>query len=228
MNKKKTNTEESAFDSVEQALSKTEQFIEDNKNTLLTVVAVVIAIIGGYVGAKKAYFEPRADEAAAEMYVAERYFAQDSFLLALDGDGQYAGFLEIIDNYGGTPAANLAQYYTGISFLKTGEYDDAIKHLSKFKSNDRLVSAIATGAIGDAYSELEEFGKAASQYEKAAKMNPNDLTSAFYLKKAGLVYEAMEEYSKAVTAYETIKVEYPNAEEARDIEKYIAAAKVRS
>ncbi|MDZ7774475.1 MAG: hypothetical protein U5L09_02100 [Bacteroidales bacterium] len=60
-------------------------------------------------------------EATSQIFVAERYFEQDSLQLALNGDGQYPGFVEIADEYGMTKTGNLAHYYAGVSYLKLGE-----------------------------------------------------------------------------------------------------------
>lgn len=218
---------ESGLENIEEALSRTELFIEENRNVLLTAVVVIFVIIGGFLGARKFVIEPRNMEAQAEMFMAERYFEQDSFQLAIDGDGQYAGFEEIISDYGVTKSAKLARYYIGIAYLHLGDFEAAIENLKKFNSRDKLVSVVATGAIGDAYSELEEYDKAVQYYQNAASKNSNNLTSAIYLKKAGLVYEKMENYDKAVEVYKEIKSQYPNSDEARDIEKYIAGAEIK-
>lgn len=215
------------IENIEEVLTKSEQFIEQNKNTLLLVIAVIFVLVGGFIGFRRFVIEPKEQTAQSEMFMAERYFQLDSFRLALEGDGQYAGFEEIIEDYGITKSAKLAHYYAGISYLYLGEYEEAINYLKKFKAKDKLVSVVATGAIGDAYSELEEYNKAVGYYEEAAKTNPNDLTSAIYLKKAGLVYEQLEDYSKALEAYNKIKLNFPNSDEARDIEKFIAGAEVR-
>ena len=211
----------------EDALTKTEQFIEDNKNTLLTIVAVVFVIVGGFIGFRRFIIEPKEDNAQSEMFMAERYFQQDSFRLALEGDGQYPGFEEIIDDFGMTKSAKLAHYYAGICYLHMGEFEESIDYLKKFNVHDKLVSVVATGAIGDAYSELEEYDNAVKYYMDAASKNPNQLTSAIYLKKAGLVYEKLEDYNKALEVYKKIKTDFPNSSEARDIEKYITAVEVR-
>jgi tetratricopeptide (TPR) repeat protein len=126
-----------------------------------------------------------------------------------------------------TNTANLAEYYAGICYLRLGEYEDAIEHLKQFDSNDKLISVIALGALGDAYVELEDYQEAVSFFEKAANKNKNDFTSAIYLKKAGLVYEELDDYKKAISSYEKIKKHYPESDEARDIDKYIEAARMK-
>lgn len=227
MSKTKKQENHDSFEAVENALSKTEQYIEDNRKSLTIIILAIAVVVGGYLSYQRFYLAPQETEAQEQMFMAERYFEQDSLRLALNGDGTFYGMLEIIDEFGATKSANLAHYYTGICFLRLGEYEDAIEYLKQFDANDRLVSAVATGAIGDAYVELEEYSKGVSYYEKAASKNSNELTSAIYLKKAGIVYEELGENKKALEAYQKIKQDYPNSEEGKEIDKYIAGAKLK-
>lgn len=227
MSKKKVEPQDSGFEAVEHALSRSEQYIEENKKSLSIIISAIIVVVGGYIAYNKLILEPKEKDAQSQIYRAEQYFEADSLTLALEGDGDALGFIDIIDEYSMTNTANLAEYYAGICYLRLGEYENAIEHLKQFDSNDKLVSVIALGALGDAYVELSEYEEAISFYEKAANKNKNDLTSAIYLKKAGLVHEELEDYKKAVVAYEKIKKNYPNSDEARDIDKYIAAAQTK-
>lgn len=226
--KKRKDVKDTGFENVENALSKTEQYIEENQRSLTIIVSVIAVIIAIYLGYKKFYLAPTEKEAQAEMYMAEKYFETDSFRLALEGDGNYLGFLDIIDEYGITKSANLAHYYAGICFLRMGDFESAIEELKKFDSNDVMVATVALGAIGDAYVELGELKEALSFYTKAASRKKNDFTTPIYLKKTGLLYEELGEYRKAVQMYESIEKEYPDSQEAFDIEKYITAARVKS
>ena len=209
---------------VEEVYSKTETFIEDNKNTLIGVVAVLALIIGGYFGYTSLYLAPLQEEAQQEMFMAEKYFAMDSLNKAINGDGVYPGFLQIADDYSSTKAGNLANYYLGISFLKTGQFEAAIEALNNFDSSDEVVGSMALGATGDAYMELGDLNKAASYYKKAADRRDNDFTTPLFLMKAGNTYELLGEYSDAVSAYKLIKDEYKKSAEANEIEKYISRA----
>lgn len=227
MSKKKNKRHESGIENVEEALTRTEQYIEENKKSLTIIVTVIVAVVGVYLAYKKFYLAPKELEAQSQIYRAQQYFAKDSFNLALHGDGNALGFLDIIDDYGVTKTANLSQYYAGICYLRMGKYKDAIEHLKKFDSKDKLLSVISIGAIGDAYSELGNMDKAASFYEKAATKNKNKFTSPIYLKKAGLIYETQKDYKKALNAYESIKREYPNSDAGREIDKYIEEVKLK-
>lgn len=219
-------TEES-FEKVEETLSKTEKYIEENRKSLSIIVIAIVAIIGGYFGYQKLIVAPAEMNAQSDMFSAEQYFEKDSFNLALKGDGNNLGFLYIIDQYGATPSANLAQYYAGICYLRLNKFDQAIEHLKNFDADDQMVSSIAIGAIGDAYMEKGKSQEAAKYYLKAAKNNENEFTSAVYLKKAGFAYEKMKNFNKAVKVYEDLYKKYPRSTEGRSIKKYIERAKVQ-
>lgn len=215
------NTEEPIIN-VEQAYTKTEHYIEENKNRLATIAVVIAAVVGGYFAYKFLYIQPMDDEAQKQMWKAEQYFEKDSFDLALNGDGNYFGFLQIIDDYGLSKTANLAHYYAGISYLRKGEFENAIEHLESFDSDDEMLAPIAVGAIGDAYMELGKTEDALSQYVKAAEMRDNQFTAPLYLMKAGLAYELQGDYSGAKKVYEKIKKDYSETTEGRNVDKYLA------
>jgi tetratricopeptide (TPR) repeat protein len=212
---------------IESALSKTERFIEDNQKIILRIVFIVVAIIAIYVGLKRFYFIPKQAEAQSQMFVAEQYFEIDSFNLALYGDGNYSGFLEIIDDYSWTKSGNLSKYYAGISYLHLGQFEDAIEYLEDFKADDKMIAPIATGAIGDAYVELNDLEKGLEYYLKAASMSDNNFTAPLYMMKASLIYEQLEEFARAEALYLRIQKEYPEYARNNNIEKYIARVQVK-
>ncbi len=226
MAKKKTQQEDN-LQELESALTKTEQFIEDNQKIISYVVGGIILVVAAYLGFNKFYLHPKENEALSQMFMAENYFEKDSFNLAINGDGNYLGFLDIIDDYGITKSANLSKYYTGISYLHLGQYEDAIDYLKDFKTDDLLLAPIKAGAIGDAYMELGETEDALKQYRKAYSLSDNELTTPVYKMKAASLLESMDELEKALTLYEEIKKDYPNSNEGTNVDKYIARVKLK-
>lgn len=221
---KKTNKTEEQLAAVEETLSRTEQWVEGNSKPLSTSVFAIVCVIALYLGYGKFYSEPLNEEAHAEMFMAEKYFETDSFKLALNGDGQYLGFIDVANDYSGTDAGNLANYYAGICYLNLGDNESAIDHLSSFSVDDEMISSISLGSIGDAYMNLGDTDQAISYYEKAANNSDNKFTTPIYLKRAALAHESNGDYSDALAHYETIKVEYSKTQEATDIDKYITRA----
>lgn len=211
--------------SIETTLSKTELFIVNNQKPILIILAVIVVLVLAILGVKKFYMEPREKEAQTSIFRAEQYFEKDDFAKALNGDGNDLGFLDIINDFRGTKIANLAKYYTGICYLNTGDYEQAIHYLKSFKGKDQLVAPMAIGAIGDAYMELGNIAEAAKYYEQAAFSSKNTFTSPMHMLRAGMAYEMNGNYDKAIELYKKIKADYPTSNEAFSIEKYIARAK---
>jgi tetratricopeptide (TPR) repeat protein len=210
------------IEKVEQAFSKTELFIEKNQKIILIIVGVIVVVVLGFFGFKRFYLTPRESAAQSQMFMAEKYFEMDSLNKALNGDGNYLGFLDIIDQYGITKSANLSHYYAGICYLKKGEYEKAIEHLKKFSSSDQIVGPMALMALGDAYMELKQVDEAVKFYLEGADKKKNEFTTPVILMKAGWAYEEQGKYDKALEVYKRIKEEYPRTNEGRDMPKYIA------
>ena len=224
---KETKQRTDGFQQIEEATVSTEQFIERNQKLLLRVVGAIIIIIAIIFGYNRFYKAPRADEALRQMFMAENYFARDSFRLALNGDAQYMGFLQVADEYASTPSGNLANYYAGLCYLYTGDYQAAITHLQRFSSSDLIFSSLAKANIGDAYMQLGDYAAAAKAYTAAAAAGTNLLTTPIILMKAGEAHEKANNYAAALAAYQRIEKEYPESMEARFIEKYITRAQLK-
>lgn len=224
---KKKSTQADNLQELESALTRTEQFIEDNQKTILYVIAAFVIVIGGFLGFNKFYLQQKENEAESQMFMAVSYFDQDMFDLAVNGDGNYLGLLDIIDNYGITKKANLAKYYAGISYLYLGEYENAINYLNKFKTKDLLLAPITEGSKGDAYLELGNTDNALKQYKKAIALPENELTTPVFMMKAANLLESMGKLQDALAMYESIKAKYPYSEEGVNVDRYIARIKIK-
>jgi tetratricopeptide (TPR) repeat protein len=225
MAKKKKDVNPQTISNVEQTLSRTEQYLEENYKTLLTGLAVIVVIVGlGWLG--KIYLGKRDDEAQSQIYQAERYLEIDSLKLALNGDGNYLGFLDIAKSYRLTKAGNLALYSAGICYLHLGQYEDAINYLGKYSKKDKVIGSLAIGASGDAYVELGDLEKGISKYIEAADFAKNSFNTPLFLMKAGELYELKGKYADALKVYERIETEYPESTEGSTIDKYIARVKL--
>jgi tetratricopeptide (TPR) repeat protein len=223
-NKNKT---EDQFAQVEQALSKTEQYIEDNQKSLMIIIGAIIGIIVLFKAYQNFYIAPLEQEAQIEIYMAELYFQKDSFNLALNGDGQYAGFLDVADEYNSTRVGELANYYAGLCYLHTGDYKNAIEYLEDFSSNDIILSSLALGCTGDAYMELSETDNAMDAYEDAIANSNNQFTAPRYMMKLAVIHELNGDHSDALEIYKAIKTDFNASSEASGIEKYISRAENR-
>ncbi len=209
-----------------ETLDKTEKYIDENKKSLSIIIGAIVLVVGGYFAYTSLIVKPKEKAAQEQMFVAEKYFRTDSLDLALNGDGNYPGFLTIIDDYSSTNAANLSHYYAGMIYLKKGEFQSAIDHLKNYDAEDAITGALAFGAIGDANMELGNADEAVSYYNKAVSYDENKLTAPLFMMKAAQVLESKSDYKKALELYNKIKDKYSDTTEGRDIEKYIARAEM--
>ncbi len=224
------STTANVFNTLDEGSSKTQKWVERNQNKILGLVAIISIVVIGVFAYSKLIKEPNESNALNKMYFAQKKFDEavlinnDSiYNIALNGDDLNMGMLQIIDKFGGTDAANLAHYYSGIMYLKMNDYPNSIKYLSEFSSDDILLSSLATGSIGDAFAELNQFDDAFDYYVKASKSN-NNYSSPMYLFKAGLVAMRLNKFNRAEEYFSIIKQDYPNSTEAKNIDAFISKA----
>ena len=225
MAKHKKDENPSTISSVEETLTRTEQYLEENYKTLLIGLAAIVLLVGlGWLA--KIYLNKRNDEAQSQMFQAEKYLEIDSLKLALNGDGNYLGFLDIAKDYKFTNSGNLARYCAGICYLHLGNYNEAIDFLNKYSKKDKVIGSLAIGATGDAYVELGNVEKGVSKYIEAADYAKNSFNSPIFLMKAAEIYELTGKYQEALNLYERIQNKYPESTEGTTIEKNIARVKL--
>lgn len=215
---------EKGFENVEVALTRTEQFIEKYQKTIVTGALIILAVIAlGWIVSTQ-FLAPKKAEAQAKMFDAQYYFEADSFALALNGDGLAMGFLDIIDEYGSTPAGKLAQYYAGVCQLNLGEFENAKASFKAFSSNDEILSTMAAGLVGDAEVELGNKEAAAAAYRKAAN-GKCEVTAPIFLMKLGALYATMGKPAEARAAFAEVKDLYPTCPQATEAEKEMLSIK---
>jgi tetratricopeptide (TPR) repeat protein len=199
-----------------------------NQQLIVYLLAGGLIAVAGFFGYSELYQKPLEAKAADAMYVAEKYFANDSSELVLKGDGTSKGVLYIIKEFGGTKAANLANYYAGMSYYRLKDYNKAIEYLKDFSSDAKQVQAVAYGSIGDAYSELKKNDEAIEYYKKAGTHFPEDeAISSEYLFRAASFLELNGKNDAALEIYTQIKQNYPKSEKGFSIDKYINKIQVQ-
>ena len=228
----KNSTTAEVFSTLDETASKTEDFVAKNQRIIIGFVGAIALVTVGYLAYQKFVAVPKEDEAANEMFMAQQNFqkategvASDSlYKLSLSGSEGKFGFVKIADEYSGTDAGNLANYYAGVAYLNTGKYTEAIDYLGKFKSEDVVLNAMAKGAIGDAYSQKNQPKEALENYVKAAESDKNDFTTPRFLLKAGKTALALGNKEDALKYFTDIKDNFDASPEAATIDVLIGLA----
>lgn len=227
------STTADVFNTLDETASRSEKFVIKNQKTIFIVLGLIAVLILSYLPYQKYIVTPKEKEAANELAFPKVYFEKAStsavavdslYTLALNGADGKLGFVDISSEYSGTKAGNLANYYAGLSYLKLKNYKEAIEYLEKFSSDDELLGPTAKGAIGDAFADINQPEDALDYYLKAADLRDNNFSSPLFLFKAGNTAMDLEKFSEALDIFNRIKKEYPDSDEAKNIDIYITKA----
>jgi tetratricopeptide (TPR) repeat protein len=196
--------------------------VEKYQNVILGGVLALVVIVGGYILYKNVVLGPKEKNAAEAMFQAQFQFERDSFANALaNPGGGFEGFLDIIDNYSGTSAANGAQYYSAVSYMHLNEFDEALYHINKFNADGTVMKIMKNGLLGDIHSENKNWEKAIGSYKDASSYN-NNLLTPYYLNKLALLQDRQGLKDEARSSFKKIKEEYPESNEVNEAVKYLA------
>lgn len=222
-NKKKAKVQEdepNVLDNIDASFNRGEAFIEQNQSKILIGLGIVALVVIAVICFKSFYLTPRQAEANDVIAPAEQMFMRDSFQVALNGNEEVVGFLEIIDDYGSTEAGNVAKAFAGLCYKKLGNNEEAIKYLEKFSAKGNIVQPAILGAIGDAYWDMKNVDKAISYYKKAASAD-NEMMTPVYNKRIAIAYMAQNQNDKAMEMLQSIEKNYPSYPEMMEVKKLI-------
>lgn len=214
---------------MEQTLNKQEAFFLKYKKAIVVAVVAVIVIIAGSIAYNTFYAGPREDKAGTAMAKAQELFAAQQYELALKGDKSFEGFLQVASNYSGTDAANLANLYAGLCYANLDKWQDAVKYLDQFSTqDDAFISPSAMAALGNAYAHTKQIDKAVSCLKKAADManseakdGVNISVAPTCLMQAARLLESQNKNDEALSIYKEIKTKYVKSYYNSEIDKYI-------
>ncbi len=227
------STTAEVFNTLDESASKTEDWVIANQKYIFIIIGLVAAVVLGYLGYNEFIAKPKQTEAMNDMYQAQKYYDQavnataekDSlFSLALNGGEGKFGMLDIISEYGGTPSANMANYYAGMAYLNMKDYKNAVSYLGNFSGDDEILAPMAKGCIGDAFVQLNQQEDALGYYEEAAKMRSNEFTTPMFLYKAGVIALDLGKTDVALKHFKNIKENYPTSTEGANIDIFIGKA----
>ena len=205
-----------------------DNFVTENQKSIV-ITAVVLILVSGWLYYNNNYRKPKLEEEAnVAAYKAEMYFNQDSIDLALNGDGQASGLMDVADRFSNTTTGERAAYLAGSALLQKGRYEEALKYLKMADFKDDIIAPLSMVLLGDCHSELEDYEKAASQYMKAANYNENDFTTPYALSKAATVYIKLEKWDDAHKSFKRIFEDYKTTRFGMDVEKWVEMTRVKA
>jgi predicted negative regulator of RcsB-dependent stress response len=209
-------------------VERAKDFWTANGRSIIIVGAAIILLVGGFFAYKNFISGPKEKKASEAIFKAEEYYRMDSLQKALNGDGQFPGFERVISQYSGTDAGNMAKFYAGSIYVKTGELDKAINYLKDFSTSADQIQARAYKLLADAYADKGNNSDALSNYKKAARAFEDDAVSSseYLFMAAYFADKVMNDKSQAIELYKEVKQKYPRSNFASEADRYLATAGV--
>lgn len=218
----------------ENIFQKTTSFFNRYQQIIYGVLIGLLIVIFAIIALNRFYFEPRNQRAATQILVPIQYYTQAvqsgdtaQFNLALEGDDQSDGFLNIISSYKMTKVANTSRYYAGLCYLNMGLTDEALDYFLKFKKKENVYWYAAQMLIGDLYGQQGEDSKAIKYYSKAAK-GESPYYTPIALFKLGQMYEKEGNWKNALSSYEKVENQFYKEYQSMGVERYLERAKINA
>lgn len=201
--KNQNQQEETSIDQLNNHLTSAGEKLANNKKIIFWAVGALAVVACFTLSYLFIYRNPRLNK-SFEAYNQVEITAMGNDSIAA------AEYKKVADNYSSTDAGNLAALSAGESLYNEGKYEEAVKYLDKFSSDDDVLDANATVLKGDCYVNLKKYDKALECYGKALKQaDGNSQIAPRVLLKEANIYDAQKKYDKALECYTRIQNEYP-------------------
>jgi tetratricopeptide (TPR) repeat protein len=217
---KKHTKEELENDPLLETVGKVNNFYQNNRIAILSVMVVLTVIVGSLIG-YSFYAESQEERAQVLLAEAEQYYTEGDYQRALNGDDAdfTLGMIQIADNFSGTDAGNLATYYASVSYFKLGQYEDALAYIKNYDNPKGILGVGSISYYATLLNQLERFEEAAEKFEKAAEWDVNENTTPYNLYKAAKAWEKAGNTERAAELVNRIIEEYPDFEQLGDVQR---------
>ena len=226
--RKKISKRELKQDALIKTYVKATSFYEEYKRYLnigvTTLVVLIIATVF-YVNNRNTNNE----QAMTELGKVYQYYDNARYQVAIDGipEQNIRGLESIVGDYGSTPSGELARFYLANALFQLERYDDALDMFDEFDpGGDQLLTVSRLSGIAGCYESLQDYGKAAEFFEKAATQYSDDLNAAENMNNAARNFAQAGDKERALTLYRELKKQYPTTSFGREAERYITELSV--
>jgi len=220
--KKKISKKELKQDTLITTYMKVTRFYDQYKKQISIGVTAVIVVVA----ATMIFLSNRAknnDLATAKLAAISQFSDNGQYQMAIDGvpDRNLVGLKQIVEDYGSTPAGDMARFYLADAYYQTGKYQEALEAFKDCSPSDALLKASRYAGIAACYEALGKYEDAAGNFESAADKDATDDTISEHLNSAARNYALAGNKSKAVDLLKRIKKNYPTTAAGREADRYI-------
>lgn len=215
-------------------VTKTVTFFNKYQKIVYGILIGLMVVILAILAFNKFYLKPKNERGAALIVKPIEYYSRGfqmgdtaSFNLALEGDDENEGFIDIASGYKMTKVGNSAKYFAGLCYLQMGEKQDALDYFLKFRKKENVYWYNCQALIGDIYDDEGDSENAIKYYKKAVK-GDNPYFTPNNLFKLAQMYERNDNWESALEAYQRIESEFYQQYQLMGIDRYLERAKINA
>lgn len=220
----KPDDQRNAIDNVNDSLTGLGEQVQRNQKFIFVVTAIGALVVLGVLVYIFAFREPKIQQGDYEIGQADIELAMGNDSVAL------AKYMEVAAKHS-HDAGNRAALQAAIILYHQCKYEDALKYIKEFSSDEKLVGPAAYSLEGDCYVNLDQLDNAVKAYKEAIKKSDkNPAYTPWFMLKLARVYREQGNYAEELNTYEEIQQEYPLYGEKNgiDIQKYLERAKLQA
>jgi tetratricopeptide (TPR) repeat protein len=199
--------------------------IKESKKQIYIGASILFILIAA--GAGWYYYNANYEQSAQKTYTA----AVDAYLKNISqGKGEkepgtIPSYEEVIKQYPGSKAAELAHFDLGNLYYKANDYDKSIENYQAFlaKENRKTIrTALAYTGLGYSYEAKKDFEKALAAYEQSTQQEIGDRYESLGYRNMARIYEEMQDNKKAVEFYKKAQEKFKDSSMEMIIKRKIA------
>lgn len=221
--KKKITKKEIRHDKLIENYFKLKAFYLDYQKYIwgaLAGLVVIIALIFFYSSSRKSNEE----QATTELSKIFKTYDNGAYQQAIDGfpEKKILGLKAIVEKYSSSEAGETAKIYLANCYLNLGKVDEALKYFDDYSGSNELLKISAYTGLATCYEIKGNLSESASYYVKASSVIKDEILTPQNLLNAARIYSQMNEKERARKLLEQIKKDFPESQQARDYERYLA------
>jgi len=219
--RKKLSKKEIKEDKLITAYYKVYNFVEENRNRLLTyagALVVIVLVVIFFINNRN----KNNDEAGVQLALIMNSYDSGNYLEAIEGRAgtKLTGLKKIVDQYGSTENGEIAKVYLANAYEYLGKTDDAFKYYDSYSGSNKLFKATALAGEAGYESYKKNYEKAGDLYKKAGHVSSDNVLNPEYLLNAGINYMKVGKNAEAKELFDKIKKDYTNSTAMREVERY--------
>lgn len=182
---------------------------------------IVVVVVGLFL--YTSYMESNNEKANELIAKVLPVYDSGNFKLALEGKkGNFSGFREIVDEFGGTETGQVSKIYFANCLYHLGKIAEAKDAYEDYTGSNEILQAASKAGVAACVENEKNYEEAAKLYKSASEVYENNPLNGEYLVKAGINLVAAGKTSEAQELFEKVIADYKTSSSLEEANRQLA------